>query len=184
MTQGVTIWLSRHDGVPGKLIKVAKMRGWSLVEVMIAVAVIVIAFIPVVNLVSSNAVSTVKVGNYAKAAGLLSKFMEEVKHVPIKKYQEEKGVGFVQGYALTETGRLTSLDLEDSISKAGSVGKEVFHINLRIVDDQGNDLPPLMPGEILVKGPNVFAGYWGKDAATGAAIGGPSSFRVELDKSK
>jgi fatty-acyl-CoA synthase len=90
----------------------------------------------------------------------------------IKKYQEEKGVGFVQGYALTETGRLTSLDLEDSISKAGSVGKEVFHVSLRIVDEQGNDLPPLLPGEILVTGPNVFAGYWGKDAATAAVMKG------------
>ncbi len=90
----------------------------------------------------------------------------------IKKYQEEKGVGFVQGYALTETGRLTSLDLEDSISKAGSVGKEVFHINLRIVDEQGNDLPSLATGEIIVKGPNVFAGYWGKEAATGVAMKG------------
>ncbi len=59
----------------------------------------------------------------------------------IRKYQDEKGVGFVQGYALTETGRLTSLDLEDSIRKAGSVGKEVFHVNLRIVDDQGRDIP-------------------------------------------
>ncbi|NCB37128.1 MAG: hypothetical protein EOM80_00030 [Erysipelotrichia bacterium] len=65
------------------------MRGWSLVEVLVAVAILVIAFIPVVNLVSSNAVSTVKVGNYARAASLLAKFMEEVKHVPIKKYQEE-----------------------------------------------------------------------------------------------
>lgn len=67
----------------------ASKRGWSLVEVLVAVAVIVIAFIPVVNLVSSNAVSTVKVGNYAKASGILTKFMEEVKHVPIRKYQEE-----------------------------------------------------------------------------------------------
>jgi fatty-acyl-CoA synthase len=88
----------------------------------------------------------------------------------IKKYQEEKGIGFVQGYALTETGRLTSLDLEDSIIKAGSVGKEVFHINLRIVDEQGNDLPPHQPGEIIVCGPNVFAGYWGKEEATRKAM--------------
>jgi fatty-acyl-CoA synthase len=88
----------------------------------------------------------------------------------IKKYQEEKGVGFVQGYALTETGRLTSLDLEDSISKAGSVGKEVFHVTLRIVDEKGNDLPYGQPGEIIVKGPNVFAGYWGKEEATRKAM--------------
>ena len=90
----------------------------------------------------------------------------------IKKYQEEKGVGFVQGYALTETGRLTSLDLEDSISKAGSVGKEVFHVNLRIVDDNGKNLPANQPGEIIVQGPNVFPGYWRKDPATAAAMKG------------
>lgn len=88
----------------------------------------------------------------------------------IKKYQEEKGVGFVQGYAMTETGRLTSLDLADSISKAGSVGKEVFHVDLRIVDDDGNDVPPLEPGEIIVRGPNVFTGYWNNETATKAAM--------------
>jgi fatty-acyl-CoA synthase len=88
----------------------------------------------------------------------------------IKKYQEEKNVGFVQGYALTETGRLTSLDLEDSISKAGSVGKEVFHVNLRIVDEKGNKLRPNETGEIIVQGPNVFAGYWRKDTAIASAM--------------
>jgi fatty-acyl-CoA synthase len=88
----------------------------------------------------------------------------------IRKYQDEKGVGFVQGYALTETGRLTSLDLEDSIRKAGSVGKEVFHVNLRIVDDQERDIHSADPGEIIVQGPNVFAGYWNKEAATKAVF--------------
>jgi len=90
----------------------------------------------------------------------------------IRRYQDEKGVGFVQGYALTETGRLTSLDLEDSISKAGSVGKEVFHVNLRIVDDSGVDVPPMEPGEIIVQGPNVFSGYWRKEEATQSVFKG------------
>ena len=88
----------------------------------------------------------------------------------IRKYQDEKGVGFVQGYALTETGRLTSLDLEDSVRKAGSVGKEVFHVNLRIVDDQGNDIHATDPGEILVQGPNVFSCYWNNETATRAVF--------------
>ena len=88
----------------------------------------------------------------------------------IKKYQEEKGIGFVQGYAMTETGRLTSLDLEDAIRKAGSVGKEVFHCRLRIVDEGGRDLPAGEGGEIIVQGPNVFQGYWRKDEATQAAM--------------
>jgi len=65
-----------------------RSRGWSLLEVLVAVAIIVIAFIPLVNMVSSNAVSTVKVGNYAKASGLLTKLLEEVKHVPFSRYQQ------------------------------------------------------------------------------------------------
>ncbi|MFH1080206.1 MAG: long-chain fatty acid--CoA ligase [Pseudomonadota bacterium] len=88
----------------------------------------------------------------------------------IRKYQEEKGVGFVQGYGLTETGRLTSLDLEDSIRKAGSVGKEVFHIYLRIVDKSNRDVALGEPGEIVVRGPNVFIGYWNKPADTAEAM--------------
>lgn len=88
----------------------------------------------------------------------------------IRKYQEEKNIGFAQGYALTETGRLTSLDLKDSIRKAGSVGKEVFHVNLRIVDDAGRDITSTEPGEILVQGPNVFPGYWKRERATEAAF--------------
>jgi len=88
----------------------------------------------------------------------------------IRKYQEEKGVRFAQGYAMTETLRLTSLDLEDSIRKAGSVGKEVFHTRLRIVDDGGRDVPPGEVGEIVVKGPTVFLKYWNKTQATQAAF--------------
>jgi len=90
----------------------------------------------------------------------------------ICEYQEKKGVGFVQGYGLTETGRLTSLDLEDSIRKAGSVGKEVFHLQLRIVDQDDGEVPPGMPGEIVVRGPNVFAGYWNKTRETLKAMRG------------
>lgn len=88
----------------------------------------------------------------------------------IRRYQEEKGVSFAQGYGMTETLRLTSLDLEDSIRKAGSVGKEVFHTEIRIVDDAWQDVAPGEPGEILVKGPNVFAGYWNQPEATAEAM--------------
>ena len=88
----------------------------------------------------------------------------------IRKYQEEKGVRFTQGYAMTETLRLTSLDLEDTIRKAGSVGKEVFHTHLRIVDDSGKDVPPGEVGEVVVKGPTVLLKYWNKPQETRAAF--------------
>ena len=78
----------------------------------------------------------------------------------IRKYQEEKKIEFVQGYGMTEAGRLTALDIEDSRRKAGSVGKEVFHVQLRIVDDDGRDVPVGEIGEVIVRGPNVFSEYW------------------------
>ncbi len=90
----------------------------------------------------------------------------------IRKYQEEKGIFFSQGYGMTETFRITALDLEDSIRKAGSVGKEVHHVVLRIVDGQDRDVAPGEAGELLVRGPNVFAGYWGKPAETAEAMRG------------
>ncbi len=88
----------------------------------------------------------------------------------IRKYQEEKGVRFAQGYGMTETLRTTSLGLADAIQKSGSVGKEVFHTFLRLVDDAGNDVPPGEVGEILVKGPTVFRGYWNLPEETAAAF--------------
>ena len=88
----------------------------------------------------------------------------------IRMYQEEKGVYFVQGYGMTDSGRLTSLLLEDSIRKAGSVGKELFHLQLRIVDKNDRDVAPGEAGEIIVKGPNVFTQYWNKPKETAEAI--------------
>jgi fatty-acyl-CoA synthase len=88
----------------------------------------------------------------------------------IRKYQDEKGIKFAQGYGLTETGRLSSLPIEDSIRKAGSVGKEEFHVIMRIVDNEGSDVAPGQTGEIIVKGPNVFLGYWNKHEETTKAV--------------
>ena len=88
----------------------------------------------------------------------------------IRRYQQEKGIKFAQAYAMTETLRLTALDIEDSERKAGSVGKEVFHVLLRIVDDDGNDVPQGEPGEIIVKGPTVFLKYWNKPEETKKAF--------------
>ncbi len=87
----------------------------------------------------------------------------------IRKYQEEKGVRFAQGYGMTETLRLTSLDLDDAIRKAGSVGKEVFHTFLRIVDGD-RDVEPGMVGEVVVKGPTVFLSYWNRKRETREAF--------------
>lgn len=88
----------------------------------------------------------------------------------IRTYQEEKGVVFAQGYGMTETQRLTALDLHDARRKAGSIGKEVFHTALRLVDERGEEVAPGAVGEVVVQGPTVFSGYWDDPVATAEAL--------------
>jgi fatty-acyl-CoA synthase len=90
----------------------------------------------------------------------------------IKKYQEEKGVSFAQGYGMTEACQITAVPLADSITKAGSVGKEGFHTSLRIVDENDADVSQGDTGEVIIRGPNLFSGYWKKPEETTAAFTG------------
>lgn len=78
---------------------------------------------------------------------------------------------FADAYGLTETvSGDTFLDKGNVIEKIGSVGKPVLHLEVRIVDDQGTDVPVNTPGEIVLRGPKVFKGYWRNEEATKAAI--------------
>ena len=88
----------------------------------------------------------------------------------IRQYQEEKSVRFAQGYGMTETQRITALELDFATQKVGSIGKEVFHTKVRIVDDNGFDVAAGSAGEIIVQGPTVFAGYWNNPEATSLAL--------------
>jgi fatty-acyl-CoA synthase len=74
-------------------------------------------------------------------------------------------------YGLTETvSGDTFLDREHVISKIGSVGKPVMHLEVRIVDDAGHDVTAGATGEIALRGPKVFKRYWRDDEATANAI--------------
>ena len=84
-----------------------------------------------------------------------------------------KGVPFQEGFGLTETAPTVSiLGLDHVQAKAGSVGRAVFHVETRIVDDDDRDVPTGEVGELVVRGPNVFVGYWGLSEATAEAFRG------------
>jgi long-chain acyl-CoA synthetase len=71
------------------------------------------------------------------------------------------------GYGLSESSSLaTFLPDEYAMEKPDSVGPPVQTVELRIVDDNGQNLLPGKIGEVLLKGPNVVAGYWRDSAAT------------------
>jgi fatty-acyl-CoA synthase len=90
----------------------------------------------------------------------------------IQAWREQKGVVFRLGYGLTEVGvNCFSMTNEDAVRSHGSVGKPIFHSEMRIVDpDTGADVPDGVTGELLIRGPHVCSGYWRKPEATAAAI--------------
>jgi long-chain acyl-CoA synthetase len=72
-----------------------------------------------------------------------------------------------QGYGLTETSSVTTLNGgEDYVQKPDSVGVPVAVCEIKVVDEQGRELPVGAIGEIWIKGPNVVRGYWNKPQAT------------------
>jgi long-chain acyl-CoA synthetase len=76
---------------------------------------------------------------------------------------------FHELYGLTE-GFVTILDKTDAVRKSGSVGCPPPFSAVRIVDEDGRDLPPGQPGEIVGRGPLVMQGYWGKPELTAQTL--------------
>jgi acyl-CoA synthetase (AMP-forming)/AMP-acid ligase II len=80
---------------------------------------------------------------------------------------------FADAYGLTETvSGDTFLDEASTLSKLGSVGRACQYLELEIWDEQGGSVPPGERGEIVLRGPKVFRGYWRDPAATERAFAG------------
>jgi HIP---CoA ligase len=76
----------------------------------------------------------------------------------------------ITGYGLTETGTATSTAPDDDFQTvATTVGRPRPGFEIRIADNEGNDVPTGEAGEVLVKGPTVMAGYLDDEQATKAA---------------
>ncbi len=85
----------------------------------------------------------------------------------------DRGLLFQQGFGLTETApTCTLIPAADAFRKAGSAGKAALHVEVRVVDDEGRDLPPGEVGEVWTRGPNLFSGYWRRPEATAEALAG------------
>ncbi len=80
---------------------------------------------------------------------------------------------FADAYGLTETvSGDTFLDRDSIITKLGSVGRPCLYLELEIWDERGGSVPPGTSGEIVMRGPKVFPGYWRDPEATAAAFAG------------
>lgn len=80
-------------------------------------------------------------------------------------FEKRFGVVLRQGYGLTETSPVVAVCSADNYRK-GTVGRPIRNVRLRIVDADGRDVAAGQGGEILIQGPGVMKGYFGKPDET------------------
>jgi long-chain acyl-CoA synthetase len=89
----------------------------------------------------------------------------------MRSFEEKFGCEVFEGYGLSETAPIACFNQPGVPRKAGTIGVPVRGCELRLVDDEGNELPDGgLPGEIEIRGENVMKGYWGRPEATEKAI--------------
>ena len=88
--------------------------------------------------------------------------------LPLLEAFEALGARLIQGFGMTECGPNCFRPLEGAAR--GSIGAPTHDLEARLVDDAGHDVPPGGAGELWLRGPHVFAGYFEDEAATRAAL--------------
>jgi long-chain acyl-CoA synthetase len=87
-------------------------------------------------------------------------------------FQEFSGCRIVEGYGLSETSPVVTLNPLDGMVKDGSIGQPLplTIVSIRSLDDPRVEMPLGEPGEICVRGPQVMKGYWNRPEETAAAF--------------
>ncbi|MEL6735246.1 MAG: long-chain-fatty-acid--CoA ligase [Pseudomonadota bacterium] len=83
-----------------------------------------------------------------------------VQEAVAKRWLEITGCPICEGYGLSETSSGVTCNPTDSDAFSGTIGLPMPNVEIRILDDDGNDVPMGEPGEIAIKGPQVMDGYW------------------------
>jgi fatty-acyl-CoA synthase len=83
----------------------------------------------------------------------------------------ERDLTLLQGYGLSEAAPVALLLQSDSaLSKAGSAGTPPLFIDTKIVGSDDQAVGPFQTGELMVRGPNVMAGYWNRPEETAEVL--------------
>jgi len=86
--------------------------------------------------------------------------------VPLLKKWLAAGVKLQQGFGMTETGPASlCLNADDAELKVGSTGKPLLHVDVKVVDNDGQEVKPGEMGELWLKGPSITTGYWNNPEA-------------------
>lgn len=85
-------------------------------------------------------------------------------------FEEKFGKKIYEGYGLTEASPVCSFNRLETIPRPGSIGTALPGIEIKIVDNDGMEMPRNEIGEVIVRGENVMKGYYKDEAATSAVI--------------
>ncbi len=87
----------------------------------------------------------------------------------MRRWFEHAGCEILEGYGLTETSPVVAINPVGRV-QPGSIGIAVPDTEVKIVDDQGHDLPEGEAGELCVRGPQVMMGYWQRPEETSKVL--------------
>jgi long-chain acyl-CoA synthetase len=96
----------------------------------------------------------------------------------LRGFEEAFGCKVLEGYGLSETSPIASFNHPDRERKAGSIGTPIDGVEMKVVDDAGNEVPEGEPGEVVIRGHNIMKGYWNRPDATSESIDADGWFRT------
>jgi long-chain acyl-CoA synthetase len=85
-------------------------------------------------------------------------------------FEDAFGCKILEGYGLSESSPVASFNRPDRERKPGSIGIPIEGVEMKVVDDDDNDVPQGEVGEIVIRGHNVMKGYWNKPDETGDTL--------------
>ncbi len=88
----------------------------------------------------------------------------------LRGFEEAFETKVLEGYGLSETSPVASFNHPDRERKIGSIGTPIEGVEMRLVDDDRNEVGGDEVGEIAIRGHNIMKGYWGRDQDTREAI--------------
>ena len=100
-----------------------------------------------------------------------------VQSATAKLWLEKTGCPIVEGYGLSETSPSASCNPVDSTAFSGNIGLPMPNTDIKLIDDDGNEVPVGTPGEIAIRGPQVMAGYWQRPEETAKVMTADGFFR-------
>jgi long-chain acyl-CoA synthetase len=101
-----------------------------------------------------------------------------VQQATARLWLQKTGCAIVEGYGLSETSPSVSCNPVNNTQFNGTIGLPLPSTELALLDDAGNPVPPGQPGEIVVRGPQLMAGYWQRPDETVRAMTADGFFRT------